>query len=82
LEEEFSKAKDAFRKAIRISPNLINAWIGVAQVAMKELNFIEANGIYKKVLAYVPKSQQIIANLGRSYYQIKGVFPVRHIEIV
>ena len=71
LEEEFAKAKDAFRKAIKISPNIINAWVGVAQVAMHELNFIEANGIYKKVLAYVPKSQQVIANLGRSYYEIK-----------
>lgn len=71
LEEEFDKAMDAFRKAVKISPNIINAWIGIAQVAMKEHNFIKANHYYRKILQKVPKSQLVIANFGRSFYYIK-----------
>jgi len=71
LEEEFDKAMDAFRKAVKISPNIINAWIGIAQVAMKEHNFLKANHYYRKILQKVPKSQLVIANFGRSFYHIK-----------
>ena len=71
LEEDFDKAKDSFRKAIRISPNMVNARLGIAQVAMKEQNFNEANNIFKIILNNVPRSLIVLSNLGRSYFQIK-----------
>ena len=40
LEEEYDKARDAFRKAIHISPNIINAWIGIAQGLFLHQSFL------------------------------------------
>jgi len=71
LEDDFDKAKDSFRKAIRISPNMVNARLGIAQVAMKEQNFNEANNIFKLILNNVPRSLIVLSNLGRSYFHIK-----------
>ena len=71
LEEDFDKAKDSFRKAIRISPNMVNARLGIAQVVTKEQNFNEANNILKMILNNVPRSLIVLSNLGRSYFHIK-----------
>ena len=70
LQNEFESAIQSFRNAIRIRPRLINAYIGIGDVYMKEENYDSAVQIYRNALEFVPKSASLWMHMGRAYHEL------------
>ena len=70
MQNEFEKAIQCYRNALNKRPRLINAFLGIGEVKMKEEQFQEAAQIFQMALQYVSKNATIWSNMGHAYYEL------------
>jgi len=66
-QNEFKKAEEAFRAALKRDKNLTTAMVGLGEVEMAKQNWGDANDWYEKILEHEPKNLDAMYHRGICY---------------